>query len=231
LLRRTLARTGRRTQGWGWSPPRPRHGLERLSSVTTNAGDGLSIHWSRRADAGAEQRIGPNSEEIHAAAVAGCLACRSILCHVRLSGRSPDSVAHRGVNRGGERQAIEQRSLRVWEGSPTPMLAVDHPKGPVAPPGSRYCQSDRTRGTRSLLGTRLSCALAADESGGPAAVPTRRSGTGALRRGPSRPTTRHRRDHACSPWPPPSTAPRYAVMAASLRARNQVTVRGRGHSC
>ena len=113
MLRRTLARTGRRTQGWGWSPPRPRHGQERLSSVTTNAGDGLSIHWSRRADAGAEQRIGPNSEEIHAAAVAGYLACRSM---PRLTGRSPDSGAHPAANCGGEQPNSKRSSNGPCEG-------------------------------------------------------------------------------------------------------------------
>ena len=34
--------------------PRPRHGLERLASVITNAGGGLYIYGSRRRDAGTE---------------------------------------------------------------------------------------------------------------------------------------------------------------------------------
>ena len=50
----------------------------------------------------------------------------------RLSARSLDSGAHRAANCGGERQAIEQRSRRGWEGSP--ILAVDHPWGPAAAP-------------------------------------------------------------------------------------------------
>jgi hypothetical protein len=102
----------------------------------------------------------------------------------------------RGEPGGGpasHRATVPERGGRVFDPRRRP------PQGSGGT--SRYCQSGRTRGTR------LSCALAADEAGGRAVskadVPTRRrSGTGALCRGRSR---AHHPAPArpCSPWPPP----------------------------
>ena len=87
----------------------------------------------------------------------------------RLSGRSLDSGAHRAANCGGERQAIEQRSRRGWEGSP--ILAVDHPWGPAAAPVTANLAALGEHWD-ALAPRRVACpvlSLAADDAGGRAA--------------------------------------------------------------
>ena len=130
----------------------------------------------------------------------------------RLSCRSTDSEAHRAANRGRGRQATEQRSLQRWEESP--ILGVDNPKGPAAPPfrpllpiwpqlGEHACLVPSPR-----MKPRAAPSIKTD-------VPTRRrSGTGGLRRVPSKPTTRHRRDHML------------AVAVAAVLHRTSIRVNG-----